>query len=792
MTGNFFELGPYLVTSSLKHNVEHLTLKKNLSSWNRLFGLLFLDNPIGTGFNIASTYEEIPRLATLYDFRRLTHYETTKVTSFLSNNEIKKILKANEYIVYEACSQVVGFALHEDLMQSVRVSKREVWEVNGQLAGYVQKYGNLMNVVVFGAGHLVPADLGRSGTLVGQGPLSSCLRAQTPFRGCQLSHGWRAEVACGLSASTLIYPGRANVVLGLFPAMDLIAFNRVTDPTKVRIVERECAEGEVKLLDSTVGRIVLLLPIAPARAESDLEASMNKIFDEGGGADQGDSATGGGNDVEIELVTTFEDTAVVTAERPKRHRKKRPAVADVSGSYHPPKKLRGVTCGDLPFVTSSVSATPEREDDNPTDSVTRANLRVISPAERFVIFQDSSHHSSAHASRAEVASVIRSAIPPTVITEAVITVVTIGIPSAPIPETSAKVNPPVHASMFHDSDYVGMVKPDVAGPSHLPGKELSLRSREVDSEHLHEVFISRWNIANDALLNDLDTSREFVDHLAPPVLFSQIRDMDYEQLFTEFNVGTARQVCLNVEVRMRTEYCLSETKKLELECVNQANLLKAKNDDVERLKAQLLLKEDEAAETIHLHSQVSTAEATEKIHADEIKTLKQRNVSLETEKNFLDGKVTELQSSVSTKDLELKDANAALSSLRSQNDGLVDQVHALETSCSGLRERLSGYENLTEQLEKFQDAQLKAVNDKVAKLDADLAEMACHLEEKFYPYLLTTISSLGAVVKHASERGMQDGLAAGIDHGKEGRSLTDVAAYNPSMEANFNFALQEL
>ncbi|PWA52186.1 Peptidase S10, serine carboxypeptidase [Artemisia annua] len=338
MTGNFFELGPYLVTSSLKHNVEHLTLKKNPSSWNRLFGLLFLDNPIGTGFSIASTYEEIPRdqenvakhlsiaikkfislntffetrpvyitgesyagkyvpsigyyiakrnknipvservnlcglaigngltdpitqvkshaksayylglinrqqrthleklqlevvrltkdhewyhatnarskllnvlqnmsgLATLYDFRRLTSYEITKVTSFLSNNEIKKILKANESVVYEACSPVVGSALHEDLMQSVRYmieyllndsdvkillytgqcdlrvgvvgieswvkkmkwdgvkdymeSKREVWMVNGQLAGYVQKYGNLVNVVVFGAGHLVPAD----------------------------------------------------------------------------------------------------------------------------------------------------------------------------------------------------------------------------------------------------------------------------------------------------------------------------------------------------------------------------------------------------------------------------------------------------------------------------------------------------------------------------------------------------------------------------------------------------------------------------------------------------------
>nr|GEU50265.1 hypothetical protein [Tanacetum cinerariifolium] len=32
----------------------------------------------------------------------------------------------------------------------------------------------------------------------------------------------------------------------------------------------------------------------------------------------------------------------------------------------------------------------------------------------------------------------------------------------------------------------------------------------------------------------------------------------------------------------------------------------------------------------------------------------------------------------------------------------------------------------------------------------------------------------------------------GIDHGREGRSLIDVAAYNPSTEADLNSALQEL
>ncbi|KAE8654443.1 Serine carboxypeptidase-like 50 [Hibiscus syriacus] len=61
MTGNFFELGPWRVVSSFRQNVEHLSLEPNPGSWNRLFGLLFLDNPIGTGFSIASTPQEIPR-----------------------------------------------------------------------------------------------------------------------------------------------------------------------------------------------------------------------------------------------------------------------------------------------------------------------------------------------------------------------------------------------------------------------------------------------------------------------------------------------------------------------------------------------------------------------------------------------------------------------------------------------------------------------------------------------------------------------------------------------------------
>ncbi|GJT68952.1 hypothetical protein Tco_1028238 [Tanacetum coccineum] len=492
--------------------------------------------------------------------------------------------------------------------------------------------------------------------------------------------------------------------------MDLLAFIQVADPTKVKVGEREHAEREAKLLDSTVWRVVPLLPVASARVDSELEASVDRLFDEGGSADKRDFAAGCGQETETELVT-----GVMI--KLKRDHKTSTGAATGGKSPSVLKELLAssmlnvevgiAAVATLPLVTSSVSATLEHESGVPTDSITGLNLRTIGASERY-------------------------AVVPSVMTEVVVTSHAVNVPL--VPKTGTKM-----------------------------------------------------------------------------------RNMDYHHLFTEFNVGTARQACLNAKVRMRTEYCLSERKRLESECEKQAGLLKAKDDEAENLKAQLLLKETEAAKAARLRAQVSAAEATEKMHATEIDGLKQRNVALENEKDSLDGKVIEIQSSVAAKGLEVKDLNVAVSSLRSQNDGLVDQVHALETTCSSLCDQVSRYERLKEQIEEFQDAQMNIVNDKVATLDADLLEMALHLEDKFYPHLLTTISgrrwllthdlklavvkclnsqeylsALGAAISRAIKKGMQDRLSAGIDHGKEGRSLADVVAYNPAAEADYNSALQRL
>ncbi|XP_068666186.1 serine carboxypeptidase-like 50 [Aristolochia californica] len=335
MTGNFFELGPWLVKSDPTSPM-NLTLKPNPGSWNRLFGLLFIDNPVGAGFSVAATPEEIPRdqstvarhlcialrsflsanpmfssrplyitgesyagkyvpafgyylleqnsrlppsrqinlqglaignglthpvtqvamhavtayfsglinrkqqvqleqlqneavrltkeekwreawearnrvldtlrnmtgLSTLLDFRRKKDYESQLVTDLLQNEDVKKALGAKTDIIFVECSGVVGDALSEDVMKSVKfmveelvkkskvllyqgqfdlqdgvvsseawieqmeweelekflMAERKVWEVNGVLSGYVQRWGSLTHAAVLGAGHLVPAD----------------------------------------------------------------------------------------------------------------------------------------------------------------------------------------------------------------------------------------------------------------------------------------------------------------------------------------------------------------------------------------------------------------------------------------------------------------------------------------------------------------------------------------------------------------------------------------------------------------------------------------------------------
>ncbi|GJW88905.1 hypothetical protein Tco_0164245 [Tanacetum coccineum] len=192
--------------------------------------------------------------------------------------------------------------------------------------------------------------------------------------------------------------------------------------------------------------------------------------------------------------------------------------------------------------------------------------------------------------------------------------------------------------------------------------------------------------------------------------------------------GATRQMSFSAEVKMHAEFNIREKRRLSVVA--------------------------EATEAIRLHA--------------EFQTLADHNIVLEREKGELDIKVAYLEATV--------------------------KVHKLEASTAVLQDKVTAYDNFM-----------------------DLVELALHLEERFYPHLLITIygrrwllthgiefaiakylnsneylSSLGATIGKAVEKGMQEGLFAEITHGVAGSVLTDVAAYNLSAEADYLSALQRL
>nr|GEY34279.1 hypothetical protein [Tanacetum cinerariifolium] len=433
-------------------------------------------------------------------------------------------------------------------------------------------------------------------------------------------------------------------VLSFFVDIDLFAFIHAPDPTKVRVAEREREVDEPRLLDAIVGRTIPLLSVAPDRANNELEASVERLFDK--------------------------------------------------GASHPPKKLRedhgtpsgtfvgGKSQSSLQRLLAGAVLNVEVEEEGHTDSVVEPNLRTIRSPQRFVISSDSSHHSGPTIAEAKVDSLVSS---------------------------------------------------------------------------------------------------------------------------------------LSAKVRMQAKYNVKKKRRLKSVVEEKDELLNARDELIENLKAHMLLKEAKAAKAIRLHAEASNVETVKKSIRDEVSALKERNTILAKERNALDVKVMDLETSVVGKERDLTGLNAQLTSIKSQNDALVDQVHELELSSSRLQEKATVYENCMGRLKKFQDDQMKAINDKFDKLYTDFVEMALHLEDKFYLHILATISgrrwlltqgvelvitkylnlpeyhsALGTAIGKFIEKGMQDELSIGITHGKKGRILTDVAAYNPSVEVDYISALQQL
>ncbi|GKE43645.1 hypothetical protein Tco_1470929 [Tanacetum coccineum] len=207
----------------------------------------------------------------------------------------------------------------------------------------------------------------------------------------------------------------------------------------------------------------------------------------------------------------------------------------------------------LPFVTASVSSTPEREVGDHTDSVAEPNLRTIGAPRRFVISSDSSHHSGTNIAEAEVDSLIRTPL-----------------------------------NLYCLVLLAGETDPTPGGFSDCTGSDFlvgGIRTIIDPDTNLQMVYVPQWSMTNGSRLDNGYVCREMVDEFDPPKFFASVCGMEHDQLFTEFNVGAARQMSLSVKVRMHAEYNIKEKRRLKSVVDEQAELLKVREGEIENLKA---------------------------------------------------------------------------------------------------------------------------------------------------------------------------------------------------------------
>ncbi|GJY11470.1 hypothetical protein Tco_0379655 [Tanacetum coccineum] len=249
-------------------------------------------------------------------------------------------------------------------------------------------------------------------------------------------------------------------------------------------------------------------------------------------------------------------------------------------------------------------------------------------------------------------------------------------------------------------------------------------------------------------------------------------------------VGAARQICLGSEVRSRAEHELELKEKLRGKYDAWGVLLREKDAEIARLKSLLQEKETESAEVPRLRDQVSALAADKSLLSAEVSVLKNVVSQKDTDIALLDSRASYLKSALDDSQAACDEARSLISSLSSERDGLASEVSTLHSAFRDFKEKMEA-----------QQEEAQELYNRVADLEAHVMDVSGRLEGEFYPAYLTALAGRRWLLTYGMELamvksvdyGMQEGLAAGHEHGIAGTPLSAVVAYNPETAKNNYF-----
>ncbi|GJR52452.1 hypothetical protein Tco_1402973 [Tanacetum coccineum] len=144
----------------------------------------------------------------------------------------------------------------------------------------------------------------------------------------------------------------------------------------------------------------------------------------------------------------------------------------------------------------------------------------------------------------------------------------------------------------------------------------------------------------------------------PPSFFSTLQSMDYEQLYIEFNVGAAWQICL-------------ESEEKDLEILILKSLLVDETEKAERAENAKKAERAKTAEVVRLRGQVSAL-------TGEVSALKSTIAQKDTDISLLDSRATYLKSALADSKAACAEAGSLITSLTSERGRLTSELDVLK------------------------------------------------------------------------------------------------------------------
>ncbi|GJY75753.1 hypothetical protein Tco_0480869 [Tanacetum coccineum] len=205
-------------------------------------------------------------------------------------------------------------------------------------------------------------------------------------------------------------------------------------------------------------------------------------------------------------------------------------------------------------------------------------------------------------------------------------------------------------------------------------------------------------------------------------VYAMLRNQHDAGFLDSFNINSSQHICMVFELCLRYEHEIMIRDKYEKRFTNSVTPVQQRDAEVAELKAKLEKSKFEAAEVDELYKCVSDLEATVVIKVSEA------------------------------------------SSLTAQNAGLLEKVSALELERNGLKGQVVDKSKMREEF--------------IVGHGFRLAVHKCARS-------LECRSALGKDISMAINKSIQEGLEAGVVHGRAGRSLAQIEACNPKVKGKY-------